>query len=91
MVVGLFFECVLAWISGRSWEAGNLKNSNTPKEKQGFLQNRRCRKSSEISWILASFSEVKTSKNHKETELISMFFLNVDIKVFFFQIFTILA
>ena len=58
-----FFECVSASISGRFWEAPNPENMHGASTGARFSQNRRFRKSSEKTTILAPFSEAKIKKN----------------------------
>ena len=58
-----FFECVSASISGRFWEAPNPENMHGASTGARFSQNRRFRKSSEKTLILAPFSEAKIEKN----------------------------
>ena len=57
-----FFERASASIFGRFFEAPNLKNSNFVSTGARFSLNRCFRKSSEKTWILATFSEAKTKK-----------------------------
>ena len=59
----VFFDCVLASISGRFWEAPNPENMHGASTGARFSQNRRFRKSSEKTSILAPFSEAKIEKN----------------------------
>ena len=63
----VFFERVSLSILNRILEARNLKNSNFLIGKQRFLQNRRFRKNSEKSSILASFWEAKTMRNREKS------------------------
>ena len=78
-----FFECVLVSIFDRFWEARNLKNSNFTKEKQGFSQNWRFRKSSEQDSILGPFLEGKIAKNREKVVLKNMCFFDFDFFAFF--------
>ena len=50
-----------------------------------FLQNRRFRKTYQKSSILASFSEVKTTKNREKNALKNMFFFERRFLSFFFE------
>ena len=71
-----FFKRVLVSILDGFLEARNLKNSNFPKEKQWFSQNRRFRKKCKKSSILGPFSEAK---------MIKIQFLKTFSKTSFFQ------
>ena len=57
-----FFERVLASILDGCLEARNMNNSNFPREKRQFSQNRRFQKKFEKSSILGQFLEKKLVK-----------------------------
>ena len=61
-----FSRSMLASIFNRFSEARNVKNSNFASTGARFSQNRRFRKSSKKTLILASFSEAKMEKIRKK-------------------------
>jgi len=78
-----FFERVSASIFGRFFEAPNLKNSNFVSTGARFSLNRRFRKSSEKTWISATFSEAKAKKIRENIVLKNMCFFDLDFSALF--------